>query len=165
MPGRLDGKVCIITGATSGIGEKSVEIFVSEGATVVFSGRRVEEGAAVAENTGADFYQCDVTVEAEVAGLITSTHENYGRIDCLFANAGGPGPTGGIATIDADAFNDCIAVNLNSVHTPSLPNPALAQPAGQRLPTCLPKTAGNPQHQSQRPRLTDGCPSRRCCTA
>ena len=63
---RLDGKVCIITGATSGIGRRTAEIFVAEGARVVIAGRREAEGRAVASalGTACDFVRTDVTDEA-----------------------------------------------------------------------------------------------------
>lgn len=113
--GRLDGKVCVITGATSGIGEKAVEIFRSEGATVVFSGRRADQGKAIEQTLGGKFIQCDVAREEEVARLVQQTVELYGRIDCFFANAGGPGPLGMIEGMDTQGYHDCMAVNLHSV--------------------------------------------------
>ncbi len=50
--GMLDNKVAIVTGATSGIGKQTAELFVSEGAAVVFTGRRKAEGEAIAEQLG-----------------------------------------------------------------------------------------------------------------
>ena len=96
--GRLSGKVCIITGATSGIGERSVEIFLKEGATVVFAGRRVNLGETIQNKYGGEFIQCDVAIETDVINLIDQTIAKHGKTDCFFANAGASGPQGGIAT-------------------------------------------------------------------
>jgi NAD(P)-dependent dehydrogenase (short-subunit alcohol dehydrogenase family) len=114
---RLKDKVCIITGATSGIGKRSAEIFAEQGALLVIAGRRGGLGQALAKQIGSrcNFVQTDVTDEAQVKGLIDMTAREYGRIDCLFNNAGGPAPVGGIETIPADGFDKAIAVNLRSV--------------------------------------------------
>src|SRR6202165_5764808 len=95
--GRLDGKVAVITGATSGIGLHTAESFVAEGAKIVIAGRRAPEGEALAKKLGANciFRQTDVTVEEQMRALIGEAVEKFGRIDCLFNNAGGPAQTGG----------------------------------------------------------------------
>jgi NAD(P)-dependent dehydrogenase (short-subunit alcohol dehydrogenase family) len=114
---RLDGKVCIITGATSGIGRRTAEVFVAEGARVVIAGRREAEGEAVAAALGGacDFLRTDVTDEAQVRALVEFTVAKHGRVDCLFNNAGGPAPPGGIESIPADGFDAAIATLLRSV--------------------------------------------------
>ncbi len=91
MPGRLNGKVAIITGATSGIGEATAEVFVREGAKVVVSGRSEERGRQIAGRLGehAVFVRCDVTEEEQIKMLIDSTVNQFGRVDTLFNNAGG----------------------------------------------------------------------------
>src|ERR1700682_3206108 len=96
--GRLDGKVAVITGATSGIGLRTAEIFVAEGAKIVVAGRRVPEGEALAKRLGPAclFRRTDVTVEEEMRALIGEAVDKFGRIDCLFNNAGGAGQTGGV---------------------------------------------------------------------
>jgi NAD(P)-dependent dehydrogenase (short-subunit alcohol dehydrogenase family) len=115
--GRLDGKVAVITGATSGIGLHTAEIFVAEGAKIVIAGRRAPEGEALAKKLGANciFRQTDVTVEAQMKALIALSVEKFGRIDCLFNNAGGPAQIGGIEGLDVDRFDAAMATLLRSV--------------------------------------------------
>ena len=115
--GRLQGKVCIVTGATSGIGRATAERFVAEGATVVLAGRRQELGEQIAGALGsaALFQVTDVSNEADVRALIKLTFERHRRIDCLFNNAGGPGQTGGIEGLDVDRFDATFATNVRSV--------------------------------------------------
>src|ERR1700688_2082650 len=95
--GRLSGKVAVITGATSGIGLRTAEVFVAEGAKIVIAGRRAPEGEALGRKLGADciFRQPDVTVEAQMRALIGEAVDKFGRIASLFNNAGGPAQTGG----------------------------------------------------------------------
>ena len=90
--GMLDGKVAIITGATSGIGARTAELFVEEGARVLFTGRRKPEGEALQKKLGkaARFQPADATVEADWKQVIDQTLASFGRLDCLFNNAGGP---------------------------------------------------------------------------
>jgi NAD(P)-dependent dehydrogenase (short-subunit alcohol dehydrogenase family) len=116
--GMLDGKVAIVTGATSGIGRRTVERFVEEGAKVVFCGRRADLGASLEKALGAGrsrFVQADVTVEADVQRVIGASVKAWGRLDCLFNNAGGPAPTGGIEGIPADGFDAAMATLVRSV--------------------------------------------------
>lgn len=110
-------KVAIITGATSGIGEATVALFVAEGAHVVFTGRRRAEGEAVAAQLGdrAVFMQADATLEDDWIRVVQGTLERFGRVDCLFNNAGGPAPTGGIASIPVDGFDAAMALLVRSV--------------------------------------------------
>ena len=115
--GRLKGKVCVITGATSGIGKRTAEIFAAEGAILVIAGRREAEGAAVAKSIGAgcDFVKTDVTIEEQVKALIDFALHRHGRIDCLFNNAGGPTPGGGVETISVEGFDRALALLVRSV--------------------------------------------------
>ena len=114
---RLQDKVCIVTGATSGIGRRTAELFAGEGAKVVIAGRREAEGTAVAKALGArcDFVRTDVTIEAQMKALIEFTVRKHGRIDCLFNNAGGPAPTGGIETVPVEGFDQAMALLVRSV--------------------------------------------------
>jgi NAD(P)-dependent dehydrogenase (short-subunit alcohol dehydrogenase family) len=115
--GRLDGKVAVITGATSGIGWRTAEVFVAEGARVVAAGRRKAEGEALAKSLGANciFRQTDVTQEDQMQALIGQAVETFGRIDCLFNNAGGPAQTGGIEALEVARFDDAMATLVRSV--------------------------------------------------
>ncbi len=115
--GRLDGKVAVITGATSGIGWRSAEIFVAEGAKVVIAGRRASEGEALAKKLGAAciFRQTDVTQEDQMRALIGAATDKFGRLDCIFNNAGGPAQTGGIEGLDVGKFDEAMATLVRSV--------------------------------------------------
>lgn len=90
--GRLDGKVAVITGGTTGIGEATVDLFVKEGCKVVFSGRNVTQGKAVEARQPpgtAIFVECDVLKEADIERTILTAKTKFGRLDILFNNAGG----------------------------------------------------------------------------
>ena len=93
MGNRLEGKVAIVTGATSGIGEAVVKLFAAEGAKVVFAARRLEKGQALEEALRAEggqvsFVQTDVTNNDDLKNLVAKTLEIYGCIDILINNAG-----------------------------------------------------------------------------
>jgi NAD(P)-dependent dehydrogenase (short-subunit alcohol dehydrogenase family) len=113
----LDGKVAIVTGATSGIGERTAELFASEGAAVVFTGRRQSEGEAVARRLGptATYVPADATSETDWQRVIRFAIDRHGRIDALFNNAGGPAPTGGIEDISVEGFDAAMALLVRSV--------------------------------------------------
>ncbi|MEU6427791.1 SDR family oxidoreductase [Microbispora sp. NPDC046973] len=113
--GTLDGKIAIITGATSGIGARTAGLFAAEGANVVIAGRRKDEGEALAERLGGGFVRTDVAVEADVEALVAHAVERYGRLDVLVNSAGDPGPGGSIADVDLTAFEQTFAVHLGGV--------------------------------------------------
>lgn len=90
MSNRLANKITVITGATSGIGEATARRFIEEGATVVLAGRSEEKGEALAKELGerAVFKRTDIMSEDDIAALVDFTVEKFGRLDCLFNNAG-----------------------------------------------------------------------------
>ena len=101
MSGRLAGKIAIVTGAASGIGKATVELFRSEGATVV--------GADV--NQGADVI-CDAGQDADVKVLIDKVAAEHGRLDVLFANAGISGGLASISEQTAEDWAEILRINL-----------------------------------------------------
>ena len=86
---RLDGKVAVVTGASSGIGERFARVLDALGATVVVSARRIDRIEALAEElTNGHAIACDVSVPGSSAALVTEAAANHGRIDVVVANAG-----------------------------------------------------------------------------
>ncbi|HEV2812068.1 MAG TPA: SDR family oxidoreductase [Solirubrobacteraceae bacterium] len=107
--GRLDGKVCVITGTASGIGAESAALFRAEGARVV--------GADLHESAGVDrSLRVDVADEGAVSGMYRAVREEYGRIDVLFNNAG-ISPPDDVSVLDTsvEAWERVQDVNLRSV--------------------------------------------------
>ena len=99
MSGRLDGKVAVVTGGSSGIGAGTVRRFVSEGCRVVIADVQRDPGELLAKELGETvvFASCDVTREDDVAAAVDLAVERFGRLDVMFNNAGIVGATGPIA--------------------------------------------------------------------
>jgi len=115
--GRLDGKVAIITGGASGIGEGTVRLFTAEGARVLIADVQDDAGRRVAAELGerAAYVHVDVRDESQVSAAIAAAVERWGRLDCLFNNAGAAGVAGGIEAISSAGFDDTIALLLRAV--------------------------------------------------
>ena len=109
MPGRLEGKVCVITGAAGGIGAATAALFAAEGARVV--GVDVVAGAP-----GELSLQADVTEDAAVREMYARVRSELGRVDVLFNNAGiSPADDGSVLDTSLEAWRRVQDVNLNSV--------------------------------------------------
>jgi NAD(P)-dependent dehydrogenase (short-subunit alcohol dehydrogenase family) len=107
--GRLDGKVCVITGTASGIGAETARLFAAEGASVVGVDLSAD---AVGELT----IQADVTDAEQVEGVYARARERFGKIDVLFNNAGiSPEDDASILDTSVDAWDRVQNVNLKSV--------------------------------------------------
>ena len=117
--GRLEGKVALITGGTTGIGRELVRRFAAEGAIVAFCARTVEAGRNLeseltAHGLNVSFSPCDVTDEKAIASWVEGVAATRGRIDVVVANAGAsrfkPWPAE-----PTDAFNKTIRLNLHGM--------------------------------------------------
>ncbi len=102
MGNRLQDKVAVITGAASGMGKATAAKFIEEGARVVIADIQAEKGKALAKELGPDaaFIVADVCNEAEIKAAIDYAVDSFGRLDCLFNNAGFGGVNGNIEALD-----------------------------------------------------------------
>ena len=108
----------MISGGTSGIGARTAELFVAEGASVTVGGRREAEGKELAARLGdaACFVTADVTVEGDVERLVGEAVARFGRLDIMVNNAGVSGAgLGPVATVDLARFWDTLAVHVGGV--------------------------------------------------
>ncbi|MGD2200020.1 MAG: glucose 1-dehydrogenase [Candidatus Bathyarchaeota archaeon] len=114
---RLESRVAIITGGASGIGEAMARLFVSEGASVLIADVQDRKGRELMETLGtrASYIHADVSVEGDVEAAIAVTLSEYGRLDCMFNNAGIAGPTGLIESVTVEEFDEAVAVLLRGV--------------------------------------------------
>ncbi len=112
MAGRLDGKVALITGAASGIGLGTVELFLEEGAKVVAADMQDAKGAQLeARFEGRLAYvHCDVTVEADLEKAVKTAVTKFGGLDILFNNAGSGGTMATAEEITAEAWDKVFAL-------------------------------------------------------
>lgn len=117
MAGRLDGKVAVVTGGASGIGEGTVRRFVEEGARVVIADLQNGPGEQLAAELGpvTRFVRTDVTREADVAAAVDTAVSAFGQLDVMFNNAGIVGVIGPIESTDAAAWERTMAVLVTGV--------------------------------------------------
>lgn len=117
MSNRLAGKVAVITGAASGIGEVTARKFVQEGCKVVLGDIQIEQGQALAKELGASavFAPCNVTKEDEVAGLVDLAVKEFGQLDTMFNNAGIVGAIGPMEDTPAEEWKLTLDILLNGV--------------------------------------------------
>ncbi len=104
---RLEDRVAIITGGASGIGAASTRLFVAEGARVLIVDMQEDRGKEVADGLGkaAAFRRVDVTREDEVKGAVDEAVARWGRLDCIFNNAGFGGALGPIESTTVEDFD------------------------------------------------------------
>jgi NAD(P)-dependent dehydrogenase (short-subunit alcohol dehydrogenase family) len=115
--GRLEGKVAVITGGASGIGEGTVRLFAAEGAQVVIADVQDARGGALVEELGSatTFAHTDVSQEDDVAAAVDLALRKWGRLDCMYNNAGFGGVSGPIDQLDMAQFDSTMAVLFRGV--------------------------------------------------
>ncbi len=117
MSGRLEGRVAVVTGGNSGIGEATSHLFAKEGARVLILARREREGLKVQdaikdEGGEATFIACDVGDADSVDSAVTEAAAKHGAVHILFNNAGGGGG-GNFPDSSNEEWDSVIDVNLN----------------------------------------------------
>ncbi len=116
----MQGKVALITGASSGIGWATAEVFAARGANVVLAARTEEplsELARKIESQGAKatYIVTDVSIAKDVVRMVAHAVEKFGRIDYAVNNAGFEGPLAGIADLTEEQWDQVLNVNLKGV--------------------------------------------------
>jgi NAD(P)-dependent dehydrogenase (short-subunit alcohol dehydrogenase family) len=117
MGKRLEGKVAIVTGASSGIGRASALLFAAEGAKLVVGARRASELDKLVTEINAAGGEAvalagDVRSEDYARGLVNLAVKRYGRLDVAFNNAGTLGEGGASTGVSEAGWNDALAINL-----------------------------------------------------
>lgn len=115
MARRLEGKVALVTGGTSGIGAGAVRRLAAEGAKVVFTGSRAELGEALAREVGGRFVSHRVEDAAAWPSLIESILAEHGRLDIAFANAGTEQGDANIEDVTIEGWSKLVGINQTGV--------------------------------------------------
>jgi NAD(P)-dependent dehydrogenase (short-subunit alcohol dehydrogenase family) len=113
---RFENKIAIVTGASTGLGPVMARMLVEEGAKVVMAARRLElvEAEAAAIGDSAIAVRCDVTSEADIAGLVDAAMDRWGQVDVLLNNAAVPGKDLWIWEQTLENWNATFAVDVTA---------------------------------------------------
>lgn len=128
-----DGRVAIVTGASSGIGEHMVRVLAASGMEVIAAARRTDRlDALAASETGVIAMRCDVSVEQDLEALVAAAYERCGRLDVVVNNAGVTDAPVPAETETAEEFKSVVDINLNSCFL--LARAAAREMIGRRSP-------------------------------
>ena len=116
----MSERVVLVTGALAGIGRATATAFARQGAAVVVSGRRDEEGKAFEAElrelgAEAEYIRADVSIEDDVQALVDGTVKTFGQLDVAVNNAGFTGSRGPLATQTLEAYNAVFDTNVRGV--------------------------------------------------
>lgn len=114
MTHRMQDKIVIVTGGSSGLGRATAESMIAEGARVVIADIDLEVGKSVASTIGAEFRRTDVANSSEVDALVADTVARFGRLDVMCNNAGVIATTPVLDTTD-ESYERMVAVNFGGV--------------------------------------------------
>lgn len=117
MAGRLDGKIALVTGASSGLGKATALAFSEEGARLALAARReaeTQETASLIRDSGGEaiVITTDVSIADQVATMVDQVVSHYGRLDVAFNNAGVFPPEGMLHEVDTGIWDQLININL-----------------------------------------------------
>lgn len=112
MTSSMDGKVGLVTGGTSGIGEAVVRAFAAAGGKVLFTGSNKDAAERICAETGAAFVRHDASDAAGWNAVMAEVDRQFGRLDMAFANAGINSGDSDIETVGLDAWNRIFDVNV-----------------------------------------------------
>ncbi|XP_022766070.1 secoisolariciresinol dehydrogenase-like [Durio zibethinus] len=112
---RLEGKVALITGGASGIGESTARLFVQHGAKVLIADVQDDLGQAICQELGEEnitYVHCDVTLDSDVGSAVDLAISKYGKLDIMFNNAGISSPDENIVSSDDERFKKVLDINV-----------------------------------------------------
>src|SRR5665213_1325587 len=116
MAERLEGKVAVVTGAASGIGRGTVDLFVKEGARVIAADIQDDKGARIEEDHKGlvHYVRCDVSKEVDIETAVKAAKKYFGRLDCLFNNAGTGGARDPADGVTAEGFDSVMHLHVRA---------------------------------------------------
>lgn len=119
MPGRLEGKVAVVTGGGSGFGAGIAAKFTEEGAKVIICDLAEENGTKVAQSLGCDFQVANVTKRSDWEAVLKKAVDSYGGLDIIVNNAGATYSNKPTETVKDDEFDLVFNVNVKSIYLSS----------------------------------------------